>query len=456
MFETINPLNNQSIQQFPVLKPDALRERLELAGHTFSGYWREQTIAQRAIAVHRLADLLRAQKDHLAGLITLEMGKLTGQSVGEIEKCAWLCDYMADQAATFLADRPVETDHAESFINYQPLGAVLGIMPWNFPFWQVFRYAVPAVLAGNVILLKPAPNVPQCGLAIESLFAEATGKQGVFQTLLVEVEQAPEIIAHPIVQGVTVTGSDWAGAAVAAEAGKHLKKCVMELGGSDPFIVLDDADLEAAAAAGLQSRLNNCGQTCIAAKRFIVQESVFPKYRDLLIDRLRELKIGAPDDPNADLSVMARPDLVRNLERQVRESIDKGAHELLAGGPESGPGNFFRPVVLTDVRPGMPAYEEELFGPVISLFSVPDEAAAVKLANDSRYGLGAAVWTRDPDRAKGLARRLQAGAVAVNDIVKSDPRLPFGGVKRSGFGRELGPEGIREFVNVQSIVLNKE
>ncbi len=453
MFATINPVNNQSFASFPVLNEVELSEKLALAENTYYKEWRGRTVQKRSDFAKKIGENLRQNAEDYAQLITLEMGKPITQSRAEIEKCAWLCDYFSEKAAGFLEDKIIETDYRKSYVRYEPSGAVLGIMPWNFPFWQAIRFAIPAFCAGNVILLKPAPNVPQCGLALEKIFTEVTGKEGVFQTLLIETEQTETVIAHSIVRGIALTGSDRAGAKVAALAGKYLKRCVMELGGSDPFIVLEDADVEKAAKLGVQSRMNNAGQTCIAAKRFIVHESVVATFKAALDKNIDQLKIGDPTQKDTNMGTMARPDLRDELEKQVKESVAKGAKVIHEGGKIEDKGSFFEPMILTGIQPGMPAYEVELFGPVISLFPIQNDEEAIALANDSVYGLGAAVWSADTERALHIAKQLEVGFVAINDFVKSDPRLPFGGVKRSGFGREMAEEGIKEFVNIKTIVI---
>lgn len=453
MFATVNPFDNQLVASFASLTESQLSEKLALAKSTYYDYWRPLTIEARTEFVHKIATNLRTNADTYAQLITLEMGKPIQQSRAEIEKCAWLCDYIAENAADFLKNKIITTDYQKSYVRYEPLGAVLGIMPWNFPFWQVMRFAIPAFCAGNVILLKPAPNVPQCGLALEKIFTDVMDNAGVFQTLFIELEDVETVIANTIVRGVALTGSDRAGASVATLAGKHLKRCVVELGGSDPFIVLEDAKVEAAAKMGVQSRMNNAGQTCIAAKRFIVHESIAEHFTECLEKEIAKLKFGNPSEADTNLGTMARSDLREQLDNQVKESIDKGAKVVHDGGKVAGEGNFFQPIILTNLQPGMPAYEQELFGPVISLFVVKNEEEAITLANDTQFGLGAAIWSQDLARAQHIANQLEAGFVAINDFVKSDPRLPFGGMKRSGFGRELGEEGIKEFVNVKTIVI---
>lgn len=455
MFRSTNPYTGQQLESFESLPPEGLEERLELGQYVYRNFWQGMPISERAGFVHKVAAELKENTDTYARLITLEMGKPLDQARGEIKKCAWLCEYFAAHAERLLTSREVDTGVHRSLVTYEPLGAVLGIMPWNFPFWQTFRFAVPALLAGNVALLKPAPNVPQCGLAIERLFEKATGRKGVFQTLFLEVEIIEELLAHPFLAGVAFTGSDRAGSAVAAGAGRHLKKCVLELGGSDAFVVLQDADLERAAAAAVKSRMNNNGQTCIAAKRFIVEEAIAEPFREAVLQEIKALRQGDPLEENLDLSCLARPDLAQNLQQQVEETIRQGASILLEGGLLPGSDTRYQPWLLTDIPNGSPARMEELFGPVACLFPVPDADTAIRLANETSYGLGAALWSADLEKAQDWARQLQAGAIAINGMVASDPRLPFGGIKRSGFGRELGEEGIHEFVNIKSLVVEK-
>ncbi|MEM1318831.1 MAG: NAD-dependent succinate-semialdehyde dehydrogenase [Bacteroidota bacterium] len=455
MFKSINPANHTHLASFTSLSDEALQSRLEQAEKAFRGPWKTTTVDHRCRLIRQLAQALRTQQHHFAQTISLEMGKPIAQAEAEVAKCALLCDYYAKHSPAFLQDRLLFDDQSQGMVVYQPIGAVLGIMPWNFPFWQALRFAVPALAAGNVILLKHAPNVPQCAQLLETLMVDVLGDPGLFQNLFIEVEQVEQVLAHPIVEGVALTGSERAGSSVAALAGRAIKKCVLELGGADAFIVLSDADLPAAVEAALLSRMNNSGQTCISAKRLIVEKTVAAAFTEQLIGAMKQLKVGDPMDRQTRISCLARPDLLDNLERQVNQSIDMGAEVLLAGGRMEGQlGNYFRPMLLGKVKPGMPAYEEELFGPVAVVFEVADEAAAVQLANDSRYGLGAAVWSADRERALRVARQVEAGALAINNIVRSDPRLPFGGVKRSGFGRELSKEGIKEFVNIKTIVVN--
>lgn len=451
MFHSINPATNQVLKSFPVLSNHELDAKLSIASSSFNSYWKTTSLDERIQQVLKVKEHLIRDKRKFAELISLEMGKPITQSLAEIEKCAVLCDYYSNNAKEFLKDRIVKTSSLKSYVTYQPLGAVFGIMPWNFPFWQVFRYSIPAILAGNVILLKPAPNVAQCALAIERIFTEKIAGRGIFQSLFVEIDQIEQVISNEIVQGVTLTGSDTAGESVGSLAGKYLKKCVLELGGTDAFIVLKDADLKKAAQLAIKSRMNNCGQTCISAKRFVVDKSVFDEFVELLSIEIDKLKIGDPLDEKTDLSCMARPDLVDNLERQIASSIKKGAIQIKKGGRMKSGSNFYQPILLTNINASMAVYKEEVFGPVAIVIPFKDEEEAIRIANDSDYGLGAAVWSNDVERAEKISLALNVGAIAINNMLKSDPNLPFGGIKRSGFGRELGLEGIREFVNIKSI-----
>jgi succinate-semialdehyde dehydrogenase/glutarate-semialdehyde dehydrogenase len=380
------------------------------------------------------------------------MGKTLKSAIAEVEKCAWVCRYYAEHAAEFLADVPVTTDASHSFIRYQPLGIVLAVMPWNFPFWQVFRFAAPALMAGNVGLLKHASNVPQCALAIEQSIKQAGFPAGVFQTLLVGSEQVAPLIADERVKAATLTGSELAGASLAAAAGKQIKKTVLELGGSDPFIVLESADLTAAVTTAVTARLLNNGQSCIAAKRFIVEEAITNEFEQQLIEKFTALKVGDPMLPDTDIGPLATPGILKDLDYQVQESVKLGAKVLTGGQPLADrPGNFYPPTILTDIPPGSPAEVEEFFGPVALLFRVPDIDAAIKLANATPFGLGASAWTTNEMERDRLISEIEAGAVFINGLVKSDPRMPFGGIKRSGYGRELGIQGIHEFVNVKTV-----
>ena len=447
---SINPATEELLGSYRIHSGQQADEAIDRAQKAF-GKWSAEKFSARAGLMKRAAEYLRQNKAGLAGLVTAEMGKPLVESEAEVEKCAWNCDYYADNADRFLRDESRISNAAESYIQYEPLGVVLAVMPWNFPFWQVFRFAAPALMAGNAAVLKHASNVPQCALAIEEIFRKAGFPEGVFQTLLVPGSSVSRLIEHPAVAAVTLTGSEGAGSQVASCAGRAIKKTVMELGGSDPFIVLEDADLDASVKAAVRARYQNTGQSCIAAKRFIVAASVFQEFQDRFVEAVRALKLGNPADRSIQIGPLARPEFVRDLERQIQESVRMGASILLGGRRCTGAGFFFEPTVLTGVRPDMPAGCEEVFGPVAALMSAADAEEAVHLANHTSYGLGSSLWTRDLEKAKRLARRIEAGQVFINGIVASDPRLPFGGIKRSGYGRELSELGIREFVNIQTV-----
>ena len=450
MFESINPATEQVLARYASMSAEALTVALEEA-RTTAMVWSRVEVELRAAMLERVAVLLDAKREEFAQLITAEVGKPIAEARAELDKCALLCRYYAEHAVEFLADQRIQSGTHESVLSYQPLGTVLGIMPWNFPFWQVFRFAVPVMTAGNVALLKHAPNTCGCALAIEALFLEAGYPQGVLRALLIEINQVESVIEHDAVQGVALTGSDKAGAAVAALAGRAIKKTVLELGGSDPYLICEDADLDLAAKKCVQSRLNNCGQTCISAKRLLVHRSVLEAFTEKVLNEIAQRRQGDPVVEANDLGPMARADLLVNLQRQVDASVAAGARLLLGGETPQDVGLFYPPSVLTDVRPGMPAFDEEVFGPVVTLIPVADDAEALVLANQSAYGLGAAVFTQDIERAKRLAHQLECGVCFINDFVKSDPRLPFGGIKRSGYGREMSAIGIREFVNVKTV-----
>ena len=450
MFESINPATEQVLARYASMSAEALTVALEEA-RTTAMVWSRVEVELRAAMLERVAGLLDAKREEFAQLITAEVGKPIAEARAELDKCALLCRYYAEHAVDFLADQRIQSGTHESVLSYQPLGTVLGIMPWNFPFWQVFRFAVPVMTAGNVALLKHAPNACGCALAIEALFVEAGYPQGVLRALLIEINQIESVIEHDAVQGVALTGSDKAGAAVAALAGRATKKTVLELGGSDPYLICEDADLDLAAKKCVQSRLNNCGQTCISAKRLLVHRSVLEAFTEKVLNEITQRRQGDPVVEANDLGPMARADLLVNLQRQVDASVAAGARLLLGGETPQDVGLFYPPSVLTDVRPGMPAFDEEVFGPVVTLIPVADDAEAISLANQSAYGLGAAVFTQDVERAKRLAHQLECGVCFINDFVKSDPRLPFGGIKRSGYGREMSAIGIREFVNVKTV-----
>jgi succinate-semialdehyde dehydrogenase/glutarate-semialdehyde dehydrogenase len=450
VLKSIDPATGRELAEFAELDEAGIEAALTRAW-AVRHPWRDAGLNMRAGLMRSVAGVLRADKARYAALLTAEMGKPIVEAEGEIENCAWTASWIAENAARLLADEPIESTATESYVRFQPLGVVLAVMPWNFPFWQAFRAALPALSAGNVMLLKHSSNVPQSALAIEEVFREAGVPDGVFQTLLVGSGAVDRIITDRRVAGVTLTGSDKAGALVAAAAGKALKKAVLELGGSDPFIVLADADLNAAATVACRARNQNNGQSCIAAKRFIVEESVADEFEKLFAGAVAALKVGDPMDRGNQVGPLARGDLVDDLERQVEESLRLGARVIVGGRRIQGDGYFFQPTVLGNVRPGMPAYHEETFGPVAAVIRVKDAEDALRVANDTEFGLGSAVWTADVDRARKLAERIEAGQVFVNSMVASDARLPFGGVKKSGYGRELSEYGIKEFTNIQTI-----
>ena len=449
-FQSVNPADGNTLGEFDAF-PDAELEAALAAAADAAPRWRQRDVAERAKLMRQAAVVLRQRAEELARLMTLEMGKPIGEARAEIEKCAWVCEYYAAGGAGFLVDEPVESDAGRSLVAWQPLGTVLAVMPWNFPFWQVFRFAAPALVAGNTGLLKHASNVPQCALAIESIFDDAGFPAGVFRTLMIESSRVAAVIGDPRVHAVTLTGSEPAGRQVAATAGSHIKKSVLELGGSDPFIVLEDADLELAVGQAVTSRFLNTGQSCIAAKRFIVLAAIADDFVQCFRQAVEALKYGDPLDAANQLGPMARLDLRDELHRQVEESIAQGAVAVTGCGIVPGPGAFYPPSIIDHVVPGVRAWSEELFGPVASIIRVQDEAEAVRVANDSEFGLGGSVWTRDSARGERVARQLECGCAFVNGLVKSDPRLPFGGVKNSGYGRELSRLGMREFLNAKTI-----
>jgi succinate-semialdehyde dehydrogenase/glutarate-semialdehyde dehydrogenase len=453
--ESFNPYTGRVLRRFRPFSW-AKTERILGQAHRAAADWRETSFAHRAGILRRAAALLRERQDELARLMALEMGKPIVDGRAEALKCATCCDYYAEHAEQFLGDELIQTDAGRSFISYQPLGVVLAVMPWNFPFWQVVRFAAPALMAGNVGLLKHASNVPQCALALEQVFHDAGLPPAAFRTLLIGADLVEKLIQDDRLRAVTLTGSEGAGSAVAAAAGAHIKKTVLELGGSDPFIVLADADLALAARTAAQSRMINAGQSCIAAKRFIVEKPVLREFITQMKTHLLALRSGDPLAETTQYGPLARPDLADDLTRQVEDSVAKGAKVELFGG-QSQPGTaLFRPMILSNIKPGQRAYEEELFGPVALILEAKDATDAVRLANDSRFGLGAAIWTRDLKKGEQLARQVESGAVFVNGLVKSMPELPFGGVKKSGYGRELSYLGIREFVNQKSVWIGKE
>jgi succinate-semialdehyde dehydrogenase/glutarate-semialdehyde dehydrogenase len=448
--ESIDPATGNVLARFAVHTPDQIESAIAGADAAQRD-WRLRSFDERGQAMRRLAAHLEERRDRYARLISQEMGKPISESLGEIDKCAWACRFYAEHAARFLGDEIVATSASRSLVAYEPLGIVLAIMPWNYPFWQVLRFAAPALMAGNGALLKHASNVPQSALAIESAFAEAGFPPALFGTLLLPGAAIEPVVRDRRVRAVTLTGSSETGARVAAIAGAALKKTVLELGGSDPYIVLADADVPAAAATAARARNQNTGQSCIAAKRFLVADAVGDEFEERFAQAVGALRVGDPLDPATQVGPLARSDLRDTLERQVDESVRQGARVLVGGTRRNGPGFYYEPTVLVGVRDGMPVLAEETFGPVAAVRRVADAEEAVSVANSSDYGLGASIWTADSARGEALARTIESGAVFVNGMVASDPRLPFGGVKRSGYGRELGPYGIREFTNIQTI-----
>ncbi len=449
--ESINPATGDTIATYPETSQEQLTTILERADRMFRE-WRRTSFEHRAGLLHKAAAVLREGSEEYAALMATEMGKPVAQGRAEVEKCAWVCDYYADEAPRFLAPEDVATDATRSFVTYQPLGVVLAVMPWNFPLWQVFRFAAPSLMAGNAGVLKHSSNVMGCALAIEAVFRDAGFPEDLFRTLVIGSSRVPGVIAAPQVKAVTLTGSTPAGQAVAAAAGAVLKKTVLELGGSDPYVVLEDADLDLAAETCVSSRLINSGQSCIAAKRFVVVRPILDAFTERYVEKMRAKKTADPFEDGVDVGPQARRDLRDELHRQVQESVARGANLLLGGAAPDGPGAFYPPTVLADVKPGMPAYDEEMFGPVAAIIAAEDEADAIRIANDSVFGLGAAVFTRDVERGQRIAvEELEAGSCFVNAFVKSDPRLPFGGIKESGYGRELSVFGIREFVNIKTV-----
>jgi len=453
VIESVNPATGRPIKVYEEMSA-AEADRIVDAVHDAFRQWRRTPLTERATLVRRAAFGLRKNVSEYARLMAIEMGKPMRDGRAEVEKCASGCEYYAENAERFLESELVQTNARKSFVTYRPLGVILAVMPWNFPFWQVFRFAAAALMAGNGVVLKHASNVSGCSLAIEDLFRQAGFPENLFRAVLVGGAHVEAVIMHPKVRAVTVTGSTAAGKAVARKAGEMLKKTVLELGGSDPYVILDDAELPKAVETCVRSRLINSGQSCIAAKRFIVVASRRREFEDLFVRRMQAAKMGDPLDEQTEVGPQARWDLRQDLHRQVRESVARGAVLLLGGEVPVGEGSFYPPTVLTQVKKGMPAYDEELFGPVAAIVPVQDEAGAIQAANDSSFGLGAAVFTRDLTRGERIAaEEIEAGSCFVNDFVRSDPRLPFGGIKESGYGRELSSHGIREFVNIKTVVV---
>jgi len=447
---TINPATGEVVKQFQALTDAEVDGRIAKAARAFQSF-RKTSFADRAKWMLKAGEILEAEKTELGRLMTLEMGKTFSSAVAEAAKCATACQYYAENAAKFVADEVIETSATKSYIHYQPVGIVLAVMPWNFPFWQVFRFIAPGLMAGNVGLLKHASNVPQCALKIEEIIVRAGFPAGVFQTLLIGASQVDRILNDPRVAAATLTGSEQAGIQVGVSAAKRIKKVVLELGGSDPFIVMPSANIDEAASTAVKARVINNGQSCIAAKRFIVHEQIADKFEKEFVSRMQALKLGDPFDEKTDVGPLATPDAVKDLDTDVQKTLHAGAKLLTGGKAVNGPGNFYLPTVLTNIPKDSPAYREEFFGPVASIFRVKNLDEAIAIANDSRFGLGASAWTNDPNERERLINELEAGMVFINQMVASDPRVPFGGVKASGHGRELGPYGIREFTNIKTV-----
>lgn len=448
--QSINPATGEVLETFELFSPTQIDEALGAAHQAFRS-WRETSFAERGSLFRQLAAYLRGHKTELGRLASLEMGKPIAEGEAEAEKCAWNCEYYADNAEGFLADEHITTNATDSYVSYLPLGVVLALMPWNYPYWQVIRAAAPALMAGNTMVLKHASNVSRCALEIERIFRECGFPEGVFRTVLVPGAETGKLIADPRVAAVTLTGSEEAGISVASTSGQHLKKHVLELGGSDAFIVLEDADLDAAAQTAVRARFQNTGQSCIAAKRFIVVESVAEAFEQKFADAAAKLRVGDPLHNETQIGPVARADLRDTLDRQVQTSVKMGARVLIGGKPVEGKGAFYEPTILTDVTADMPVFREETFGPAAAVIRARDTEHAIELANSSKFGLGGNLWTRDIERGRTIARRLESGGTFINGMTASDPRLPFGGVKHSGYGRELSVFGIREFVNVQTV-----
>ena len=448
---TINPTTAEKLKVFTPLTSAEIEQKLALAASTFTQY-RQTSFSQRSAWLNQAAEILEKNKLEYAQIMTTEMGKPIKSATAEVQKCALVCRYYAEKAPEFLADVSVATDASESFVSYHPLGVILAVMPWNFPFWQVFRFAAPALMAGNVGILKHASNVPQCALALEDIIQQAGFPPGAFQTLLISAEQVKAVIEDDRVKAATLTGSEPAGASLASAAGKQIKKTVLELGGSDPFIVLESADLESAVATAVTARMLNNGQSCIAAKRFILAEAIADEFTEQLIAKFQALKVGDPMSEDTDIGPLATSAILTDLDQQVQTSVQAGAKILIGGKPLSDrPGNFYPPTILTDIPLDSPTAKEEFFGPVALLFRVKNIDEAIELANDIPFGLGASAWTTNPQERDRLIKDIEAGAVFINGLVKSDPRLPFGGIKRSGYGRELSIQGIHEFVNIKTV-----
>jgi succinate-semialdehyde dehydrogenase/glutarate-semialdehyde dehydrogenase len=447
---SINPATGEVLQTFEPLSDTQIEEKLQRAVAAFSRH-RVLPFKDRATKMRKAADILEKEKDSLGRMMTAEMGKPLQSAIDEAVKCAWACRYYAENAERFLADEIVQTTASKSYIRYQPIGAILAVMPWNYPFWQVVRFVAPALMAGNVGLLKHASNVPQSAMKLEELFLAAGFAEGVFQTLLIGSNKVDKILSDPRIVAATLTGSEGAGIQVGISAARNIKKVVLELGGSDPFIVMPSANIDEAVSTAVKARIGNNGQSCIAAKRFIVAEKIADEFEKKFVSRMEALKVGDPFDPATELGPLATPDGVKDLDRDVQKSVQAGARILTGGKPLDRAGSYYAPTILTDIPKDSPAYHEELFGPVACLFRVKNIDEAIRLANDTRFGLGASAWTNDETERERFINDLEAGMVFINRMVASDPRLPFGGVKQSGHGRELGPYGIREFTNTKTV-----
>jgi succinate-semialdehyde dehydrogenase / glutarate-semialdehyde dehydrogenase len=447
---SINPANGEVLKKFEPMTDRQIEEKIRLAAEAFPQF-RKTSFAERAAKMRKAAEILEAEKKELARLMTLEMGKTLRSAVDEAVKCAWACRYYADNAERFLADEVIETTAKRSYVRYQPLGVILVIMPWNFPFWQVFRFIAPGLMAGNVGLLKHASNVPQCAMKISEVVHRAGFQEGAFQTLLIGSDKVDKILDDPRIAAATLTGSEDAGAKVGAGAAKRIKKVVLELGGSDPFVIMPSANLEEAVATAVKARTINNGQSCIAAKRFIVAEEIADRFERDFAAKMAALKLGDPFDEKTDIGPLATADAVESLQADVEKTVKAGARIVTGGKPANGPGNYYQPTVLADIPPESPAYREELFGPVASVFRAKNADDAIRIANDSRFGLGASAWTSDTQEQEKFINELEAGMVFINQMVASDPRVPFGGIKRSGYGRELSTYGIREFTNIKTV-----
>lgn len=448
--KSINPYNNQLIKEYKDYTPTEVKSILEKVDQDWQS-WKNLSVKERAAFMSKVSDVLLEGRDEYAKVMSLEMGKVINEARGEIEKCALLCRYYAESAEGILADKMVETDYSKSFITHQPIGIVLAVMPWNFPYWQVIRFAVPCLVAGNGAVLKHASNVQGCGLMVEEIFRKAGLPENIFRALVIPSKDVEPVITNPLIKAVTLTGSEPAGMSVASTAGKQLKKSVMELGGSDPFIVLEDADIDKAVEISVMSRCLNVGQVCIAAKRFIVVESIAEEFTKKHAEKMAALVMGDPLDESTQLAPMSRPEFVDDIHEQVKKSVAMGARLITGGKKMDSEGFFYPATVLANVKKGMPAYDEETFGPVSAIITVKNEEEAIRIANDTDFGLGAAVWTKDKERGEKIARQIDAGMVYINSIVASNPKLPFGGIKRSGYGRECSEHGLKEFTNIKTI-----